>query len=159
MFAFFGAKPSGAASPDMHGYASALSRAGRAGGVLTEEAAAIAIQRSFRGMVARKRLKDKSSASALNGFATALATGVGSMVGGIVDNILLAPVNMASDALVHAALGRLLSTLVVGYDKRQTLKMTSSGIVIGGKAGLYLEDEALAALMGGMSPYADVWIS
>lgn len=126
---------------------------------LTEETAALIIQRSFRGMISRKKFNASSRHSAITGLARQMASNVGSIVGQIVDNVLLAPVNMASENLIHAALGKLLSVLVKGYDKRKTLKMTSAGIVIGGKEGLHLDDEALAALLGGVSIYTNVWLS
>lgn len=135
----------------------ALTRAPRK--PLSELEASMVIQRSFRGMKARQQLRNRRSRHAITGFAAQIAADVGSLVGRVVDNVLLAPVNLATENLIHAALGRMLSVLVVGYDKRNTIRMTSGGIVIGGSRGLHIDDEALAALQGGMSMYTDVWLA
>jgi hypothetical protein len=123
-----------------------------------EERAAVVIQRRFRGLLARRRLKENKGRNAAMGLAMLLAAGVGSMVGRLVDDILLAPVNLASEQLFHRAIGKVLSVLVKRYDKRN-IKITGAGISIGGKDGLHLDDEALAAMLGGYSQYTDVWIS
>ncbi|KAJ1619309.1 hypothetical protein T492DRAFT_848634 [Pavlovales sp. CCMP2436] len=124
---------------------------------MSEEGAAVMIQRAYRCALARTQLNKRRSV--MEGLALQLATGLGSALGKLVDGVLLAPVNMASESLMHAAVGKLLAVLVPRHDRRATLRMTSAGIVIGGRDGLQFDDHALAALMGGMTPITHVWVS
>mmetsp|Transcript_16175 Transcript_16175/g.49477 ORF Transcript_16175/g.49477 Transcript_16175/m.49477 type:complete len:775 (+) Transcript_16175:238-2562(+) len=123
---------------------------------MSDQQAALIIQRSWRGMEARRQANQKRGAAEM---ARSLARGMGGAMNSLVNDILLAPVNLASEALIDATIGKLLKTLVRGYDKKSMLKITSSGIDIGGKDGLYINDEALAALQGGVSPWSDLWLS
>mmetsp|Transcript_17869 Transcript_17869/g.45731 ORF Transcript_17869/g.45731 Transcript_17869/m.45731 type:complete len:482 (+) Transcript_17869:149-1594(+) len=127
---------------------------------MTQEAAAALVQRWHRGLAARKRMR-LAQQEGVVGVAGRIAEALGGAVGGIIDNVLLAPLNLASESLINSLLGNMLSVLVKGYSRAKPIPIRTGtgGIEIGGPEGLYLDDEALAALMGGMSPYTNVYIS
>jgi hypothetical protein len=125
---------------------------------LTREQAAVVVQRLFRGHRARMRVRKERQSNAAVGLAVFLASGIGQLARRLVDDVLLAPVNLASEQLIHRTLGKLLDVLVVG-GAAGLIKITTSGIVLGGSGGLRFDDEALAAMLGGRSPYRRVWIS
>ncbi|KAJ1618867.1 hypothetical protein T492DRAFT_916484 [Pavlovales sp. CCMP2436] len=81
---------------------------------LSADEAAARVQRAYRTMSARRRLRENKGRNA----ATALAMLIASGVSHLANDVLLAPFNMASEELIHRALGKLLAVLVRDYDKR-----------------------------------------